>query len=156
MKLQVFVDALLEFVHGNGKIRSSTITCRKVFAMIYFTDGSARPTGTQHYARAYMTLKFHEDSDIYCLACRIEFFIPILRTSCCVPVRNSDSFPAKKCRSHISKTLCTWRFTKDHRDEPFIIFSPLSVTFHRLSNWTRTHFHSGFIYLEMARIRIAE
>lgn len=26
-----------------------------------------------------MTLKFHEDSDIYCLACRIEFFIPILR-----------------------------------------------------------------------------
>ena len=58
------------------------------------------PQEPRHYARAYMTPKFHEDSNIYCLACRIEFFIPILRTSCCVFIRNFDFFQ-EKCGPHI-------------------------------------------------------
>lgn len=68
-----------------------------------------------------MTLKFHEDSDIYCLACRIEFFIPILRTSCCVPIRNSDFSGRNVGRSALRMAA----FTEDHRhrDKLTVIFS---------------------------------
>lgn len=55
-----------------------------------------------------MTLKFHEDSDIYCLACRIEFFIPILRTSCCVPIRNSDFSGRNVGRAARRTRHCAW------------------------------------------------
>lgn len=63
-------------------------------------------------------------------------------------------FPGKKCRSHISKTLCTWRFTKDHRhrDKPSIIFTPLSVTFqHALPPVIKLNTHVFWLGLHISR-----
>jgi len=118
-----------EFVYAGAQIESSTITCRKVFAMIYFIDGSACPV-TPHRNPALCEGVY--DSEV---SRGFRYLLPrvpdrVLYTDftyqlLCSPICYSD-FRREKFRSRTSRTFL--RMTDSRRIIVIATGSPSYLT----------------------------